>query len=815
MPRSVRVVQVVTGAVVLLYLASTILRSPGSYSTFYDVWVANLGYAGCTTLCIWRAIARRPGRWGWGALAAGLLLFTAGSVLWTSWVQFFYPVPYPSIADVCFLAFFFMAFIGIGLLVRETLPKTARTIWVDALIAALGVAAVEAMLVIGPIWQASKGDFGTVATNIAYPIGDLVLVTMIVAVFAVRGWRPGRLWWTLGMGLVIFAAADSVYVLRVTSGKYVTGTPLDSLWLIGAFLIVVAAWQGLSVQAKHSPMIQPPVIVPALFVLSSLGIVVYAAAHPGQFFLGVALATTTLVIALARSAYAFRQVRALADSKREARTDELTGLPNRRLFFERLLVCFEPIPTPHRLAVLMIDLDRFKEINDSLGHHVGDDVLRELGPRLVAAAGSTGTVARLGGDEFGMVLSPLVDMSEATEMAERVREVLRAPFELEGMSLRVDASIGIALAPDHGTTPESVLQKADVAMFAAKRAHAPWQIYSSDHDQNALDRLELMEDLRDAIHHGEIVPFYQPILDLRTGSVMGAEALARWLHPSRGILAPAAFLNLVSDAGLMGPFTMAVLDQAFVQQARWYEQGYDLGVSVNISAASLRDEELPEKIATLMSTRGVDPARVTLEITEDCFIANPEEAVLVLERLRDLGAHLAIDDFGTGFSSLTYMRRLPVSELKLDRTFLSGAPQDERAVSVIRSTVDLAHSLGLRIVAEGIENLDALALVDALGCDAAQGYLMGRPVPAEEFDLGQVAVLHPREAKHLKPLVTLVAWVNESAHPARRDAAPSIDRSAELPGEAPQPNRLTMLGAVAAPPIRLSPKDSSIARRTA
>jgi diguanylate cyclase len=587
-----------------------------------------------------------------------------------------------------------------------------------------------------------------VATNIAYPIGDLVLVTMIVAVFAVRGWRPGRLWWMLGLGLVIFAAADSVYVLRVTSGTYVTGTPLDSLWLIGAFVMVIAAWQGLTARVKQSPMIQPPNIVPVLFFLSSLGIVVYATAVPGRLPLGVALATVTLVIAIARSAYAFRQLRALADSKREARTDELTGLPNRRLFFERLGACFEPGPTPYRLAVLMIDLDRFKEINDSLGHHVGDDVLRQLGPRLTAAAGSTGTVARLGGDEFGLVLSPLVDPSEATDMAERVREALREPFQLEGMSLRVDASIGIALAPDHDTTPEKVLQKADVAMFAAKRAHAPWQIYSSDHDQNARDRLELMEDLRDAIHHREIVLFYQPILDLSKGSVTGAEALARWRHPSRGVLAPAVFLGLVSDAGLMGPFTMAVLDQAFVQQARWSEQGYDLGVSVNISAASLRDDELPDKIATLMSTRGVNPASITLEITEDCFIANPEEAMLVLERLRALGVKLSIDDFGTGFSSLTYMRRLPVSELKLDRTFLTGAPRDPRAVSVIRSTVDLAHSLGLRIVAEGIENLEALALVDDLGCDAAQGYLMGRPVPAEEFDLGPVALKRRIDATH-------------------------------------------------------------------
>jgi EAL domain-containing protein (putative c-di-GMP-specific phosphodiesterase class I) len=221
--------------------------------------------------------------------------------------------------------------------------------------------------------------------------------------------------------------------------------------------------------------------------------------------------------------------------------------------------------------------------------------------------------------------------------------------------------------------------------------------------------------------------------------VTGAEALARWRHPSRGVLPPIAFLGLIADAGLMVPFTMDVLDQALVQQSRWSMAGYDVCVSVNISAASLRDDELPDKIAGLIAKRSVNPSRITLEITEDSFIADPEQALLVLERLRGLGVELSIDDFGTGFSSLTYIRRLPVSELKLDRTFLTGAPEDRRAVSIIRSTVDLAHSLGLRIVAEGIENLEALELVDDLGCDAAQGYLMGRPVPAEEFDLTAVA----------------------------------------------------------------------------
>jgi diguanylate cyclase len=737
LPRGVQLLQGVTGGLVALYLVSTILRPADTSIALFDVWVNNVGIIGCVLLLAWRAIARRRARWAWAAFAGGLTFFTLGSVLFTAVVQHFKPVPYPSIADFSFLADYPLALVGIGLLVRETVPNISKTIWVDGLIAALGVAALEATLVLSPILHTNSGNFAAVATNVAYPFGDLVLISLVVGVFAVRGWRPGPLWWTLGAGLVVFAGADSVYLLRVASGTYVVGTPLDSLWAIAAFVIALASWQKMSPKDKDSPVIHAPNVVPALFLLSSLGIVVYASARYG-IQLGVVLAGLTLVIAIARSAYAFRQVRALADSKREARTDDLTGLPNRRLFFERLALALEPVPSAHHVAVLLIDLDRFKEINDSLGHHVGDDVLRQLGPRLTATVRSTSTVARLGGDEFGLVLSPLADAATATDVAERVREALRQPFQLEGMSLRVDASIGIALAPEHGTTPESLVQKADVAMFAAKRAHAPWQVYSAEHDQNARDRLELMEDLRDALRRHEMVLHYQPILDLPSGRVMGAEALARWQHPSRGLLAPAVFLGLVTDAGLMGTFTMDVLDQAFLQQTRWTAMGYSLGVSVNISAASLRDDDLPNRIAAIIAARNIDPARVTLEITEDCFIVDPDQAMLILERLRALGVQLAIDDYGTGFSSLTYIRRLPVTELKLDRTFLTGAPRDQRAVSVIRSTVDLAHSLGLRIVAEGIETLETLALVDHLGCDAAQGFLMGRPVPAEEFDLGPV-----------------------------------------------------------------------------
>jgi diguanylate cyclase (GGDEF)-like protein len=732
LPAGLPTAQLVTGALVLAYLASTLFRARQSSSTFFDVWVANLGYAGCAALMIWRAIAVRRARLAWAAMAGGLVVFTCGSVLWTALVQYFNPLPYPSVSDGFFLSFFGFAFLGIGLLVRQSIPKTARTIWVDGLIAGLGVAAIEATLVIGSIAKGNTGDFGTVATNIAYPIGDLMLVSMVVVVFAVRGWRPGRMWWTLGAGLAIFAAADSIYVLRVTSGTYVTGTPLDSVWLIGAYLMALAAWQGLGTKRRTAPAIQPPIFVPALFLLSSLGIVVYATTQD-VLPLGTVLATITLLLAFGRSAHAFRQLRVLADSRREARTDELTGLPNRRLFYERLGACLERGATSDRIAVLMIDLDRFKEINDSLGHHVGDDVLRQLGPRLIEAAGSMGTVARLGGDEFGLLISPLVEPSMATKVAESVRASLLLPFHLESMSLRVDASIGIAIAPDHGTDPETLLQKADLAMYAAKHDRKPWQIYSTEHDQNTRERLELMEDLRDAVQRGEIVLYYQPKVDLSSGTVMGVEALARWRHPHRGILEPAKFLGLVETGGLMGPFTLAVLDSALIQQAQWVRDGYDLDVAVNLSAANLRDEDLPGKVASLMSQRGVRPSRVTLEITEDSFIADPVQAMRVLNELGTLGVEISIDDYGTGFSSLSYLLRLPVSELKLDRTFLTGVLQDQRAVSVIRSTVDLAHSLGLRVVAEGVEDLDSLTLITGLGCDVAQGYLLGRPVPAEQL----------------------------------------------------------------------------------
>jgi len=390
------------------------------------------------------------------------------------------------------------------------------------------------------------------------------------------------------------------------------------------------------------------------------------------------------------------------------------------------------------MAVLLIDLNRFKEINDSLGHRVGDEILRQLGPRLSSVLRAGDSLARLGGDEFGLLLAPPGDRSVACQVAERLHEVLKQPFPLANVTLRIDASTGIAIAPLHGDDADTLLQKADVAMYEAKRSQLAWTVYSPQRDIHTKQRLELVEDLRNAIDSGELVLHYQPKLDLHTDRITGAEALVRWDHPIKGLLAPGVFVDLAEHTGLIGPLTINVLGQAVRQCADWCRGGLVPHVAVNLSAANLLDDELPNTLARLLRDERVPGSCLTLEITENSVMADPDRSLVVLDELRSLGCELSVDDFGTGFSSLKYLRDLPVSELKLDRSFLLNLG-DDRAVSIVRSTVDLAHSLGLRMVAEGVEDEATLDLLRSMGCDVAQGYLISRPVPAAEVSplLGQ------------------------------------------------------------------------------
>jgi diguanylate cyclase (GGDEF)-like protein len=415
----------------------------------------------------------------------------------------------------------------------------------------------------------------------------------------------------------------------------------------------------------------------------------------------------------------------------EAHHDPLTGLANRRRLIEELEATVYGTGA-RTCAVLMIDLDRFKEINDSFGHSVGDDLLCLVGPRLQQALHRGDLLARMGGDEFAVLL-PDADDARAREVAESLGAALRDAFELDGMPLHIDASIGIALCPDHGRDRSLLLARADTAMYVAKRGRRGFEVWAPDGTPASRDRLETLEQLRTALDTDQLVTHYQPKLDLRTGTVVGLEALVRWEHPTRGLLYPDVFLPLAEQAGLMRRLALGVLERSLRDLQQWRGAGLDLSVAVNLSVSNLQDVALPEQVEMLLDAFAVPAAALTLEITEDVLMADAARSQQVMAGLRRLGVRLSVDDYGTGYSSLSYLRALPVDELKLDRSFVVSLTTDERAAAIVRSTLQLSRDLGMNMVVEGVEDAATLAALRAWGCDIAQGYHIARPMPGDRF----------------------------------------------------------------------------------
>jgi diguanylate cyclase (GGDEF)-like protein len=417
------------------------------------------------------------------------------------------------------------------------------------------------------------------------------------------------------------------------------------------------------------------------------------------------------------------------ENRRLAREDGLTGLPNRTSFTE--LAGQALAKRPEHAAVLLLDLDRFKDINDSLGHHAGDLLLREIGPRLRLALREEDVVARLGGDEFAALLAPLDSPEEATRAAERVREVLSRPVEIEGIALSAEGSVGIAHYPEDGHDVATLLQRADVAMYEAKERRSGVADYQPDADRSSHERLLILADLREAIERDELLLHYQPKVSLSDNSIVGAEALVRWEHPERGMIPPFQFVPLAEHTGLIGPLTAWVLERALRDARGWWDRGHRISVAVNLSVANLVDPELPGLVARLLAETRLPPSALELEITESVLMTEPERALRTLTLLRSMGAKLAVDDYGTGHSSLAYLHQLPLNTLKIDRSFVAAMASEGGVI--VRSTVDLAHSLGLDVVAEGIEDHRTAIALRALGCDLGQGYHYARPVPVEEM----------------------------------------------------------------------------------
>jgi diguanylate cyclase (GGDEF)-like protein len=421
--------------------------------------------------------------------------------------------------------------------------------------------------------------------------------------------------------------------------------------------------------------------------------------------------------------------------ERMATTDPLTDLPNRTLLNDRLeqsLLAADRQKST--LGLLLLDLDRFKEINDTLGHAYGDIMLQQVSWRLRHALRASDTVARLGGDEFA-VLVPAVTVAGAQAIAAKILEELAAPFQIEDLALDVGASIGIAIYPEHGGDAATLLRLADVAMYVAKREHAGSAVYSPAEDQHSPHRLVLMSDLRQAISQSALLLYYQPKVDVSSGRINGVEALLRWPKRDNGFIPPDQFIQLAEYTGLIGPLTQWVLETAVRQCRLWQDAGLSLSVAVNLSMRTLHDHQLPADVTRMLHRYGVAPDRLTLEITESALMADMGRALDVIARLGASGVRVAIDDFGTGYSSLGYLKRLPVHEIKLDKSFVLGlgTHADRRDEAIVRSVIEMAHALERTVVAEGVEHRAAWDKLSRFGCDVAQGYYMSRPLPAAEL----------------------------------------------------------------------------------
>jgi len=661
-----------------------------------------------------RAALVPAGRGAWGLLAAGL---TAWAVCYAVWVLHFgyehagatlgaFYVLYP-----CAAAFLILQ-------VRARAPRVGVAVWLDLVAAMLAVAAIGFAIVLPPVADAGGA---------AFPILDVALVALVVGLFAIWGWSPGRDWLAWGLAFATFGAADVVWAV----GDRSPHTLSVVLWSAGPLVLGWAAWLTPS-RAPATLDVPNRLAWPFALFLTTLGLVVAGNLTPLPP-VATALAVASMLVATYRTARAYRDVRALPETRRLAHTDELTGLVNRRGFLDAVEDELERHPG-RPTAVLMLDLDRFKELNDTLGHAAGDRLLAELGPRLSAALRPTDTLARLGGDEFA-VLCPGASAIGARRVARRLHEALEEPFAIGDLAVHVDVSAGIAVAPGDGRTVSELLQRADVAMYQAKGGGTAIERYDATRDRHSRDRLQLAGELRGALDAGgQLELHYQPQTALEDEHVVGVEALVRWRHPHRGLLGPAAFLDVAEGSGLMRRLGREVLRTAIAQAALLRDAGHRVPVAVNLSTADLVDGALPTEVAQLLDAADLDGERLTLEITENTVMAQPERVLRTLHDLRALGCRVSLDDFGTGHASLEHLARLPVDELKIDRAFVGGIERDDAAATaIVRALALLGRDLGMEVVAEGVETRTAWRELAACGATAAQGFLIARPLPADEL----------------------------------------------------------------------------------
>jgi diguanylate cyclase len=757
------------GVLLMAYLVYLVIQGPNGNSQVVSGWGVNVFELTAAALCIARGLSRRPGRAVALTLGLALASWALGDIVLTVESQGGVTPPTPSLADVFYLGFYPLAYVAVVIFIRGDTRRLTTPSWLDGAVASVGTASVCAAFVFSRVLHATGGDAAATATNLAYPIGDVLLLSLIMGGSTVMPGRRKAPWVLMATGLAINAVGDTANLFGTSFGASRAGFILNAIaWPTSLLLLSISVWlrpRPTSLQAVQKPA---SFIIPGASAACALAVLFVGNVH-GTSRLALALATAALLLAGIRLAVSVRGIRSLSQERREQSiTDELTGLGNRR-YLNTVLESFfadydEAIERPRTIAFLFVDLNHFKEVNDTFGHSVGDKLLKQLGPRLSACVRKDDLLIRLGGDEFVVVLAD-AGADHACAVAQRLTDGLAEPFRIDSVQVHVNASIGIAVAPADAGDPAGLLWCADVAMYRAKLTGAPFAAYQPDLDKTG-NRLLLLDELRKAIDEHQLVLHYQPQLDLRTGQIVAVESLLRWIHPQLGIIAPLDFLPLAEEAGLMGSITTLVLTDAIAQAAEWHRARKKLSVAVNISPVNLLDPLFTTLVRELLESHEIPAEALVLEITETTAMTHFDRSQSVIQELRDLGVVVSIDDFGAGFTALAHLSDLAVKELKLDRVFIARLTGDDRALDLVRATIELGHALGLRIVAEGIEDSATLELLSDLGCDLGQGYYISKPKPANLLTLQPAETAKPSRSE-------LAASTTGGARQSALSAAPA------------------------------------------
>ena len=705
--------------------------APGWENALHGPVVGGANVTSAAILLIAACGARRD-RLVWWLATAGFALYGVGSGLWNWWLQYVPNPPTPSVADAFWLAMYPLLAAALAVCAHSSSRGVSRRIMVDSLVAGTAAIAICAAFIATPLLHAAQRNHGAEVTDLMYPVADMAVGVFAFAVLSIRGWRLSRRWVLLISAFVLWLLGDSMWALQISDHALTGNSAATLCYLTGCALVAVAAWQP-EAREQGAGGRQPTFVAPAILALIPPGILLYDRFERISLTAFV-LTWIALLSAMLRTAVAMRDTLLLRDVHRAAMTDELTALPNRRMFLTRLR---EQVDALRRdggtLTTLMLDLDNFKQLNDTLGHDAGDELLRLTGPRLAHAAGCRALVARLGGDEFALLLEPNCSREEAAETAQTLLDSFNEPLHVHGLALRLTASVGIATFPDDADTPETLLKSADVAMYEAKRSRHGWEYYSAERDVNTLERLEMSGELAAALACEEIEVALQPIADCDTRRIRTAEALVRWRKPDGTLRPPSEFLEAAELAGLSRQLTRRVLKLALDNVSAWRADGHTIAISVNTTVADLLDDRFPEEVADALEQRGLPGEALKIEVTESSIMANPVRVSSVLARLRAIGVKIALDDFGTGYSSLTHLRQLPVDRLKIDRSFVTSMRDEPTDAAIVYATIELAHKLGLLVIAEGVEDEATWQALLDLGCDAIQGYVLSRPVGPAEF----------------------------------------------------------------------------------